>query len=185
MKIYYEILELNENCTVDEIKKSYRNLVKKWHPDINKSPDAINKFRDIQLAYDSLIKGHTNNQHQTYEYDFESYFKKYMEDFIRNAAMNYYEYYTVDNDYFDEMINKSSKIFSIEINPEYDKKTKTFSDYIYISPNFMQQYSLIEIVLNNKSYWFDIDDEIKRTNSIRFAVDKDQYVVNLVKNPFM
>ena len=51
---YYEVLGLNKNATIDEIKKSYRSLAKKYHPDINKSADAEEKFKEINEAYEVL-----------------------------------------------------------------------------------------------------------------------------------
>lgn len=50
-KDYYSILELSCNATHTEIKKSYRTLAKKWHPDINKSQDATSKMQEITEAY--------------------------------------------------------------------------------------------------------------------------------------
>lgn len=55
MRNLYEILEISENATQDEIKKSYRKLAKKYHPDINSDdPEAENKFKDINAAYEVL-----------------------------------------------------------------------------------------------------------------------------------
>ncbi len=55
MKNLYEILEVNENATQEEIKKSYRKLAKKYHPDINSGdPEAENKFKEINGAYEVL-----------------------------------------------------------------------------------------------------------------------------------
>ena len=51
---YYEILGLSKNASIDEIKKSYRSLAKKYHPDINKSPDAEAKFKEVNEAYEVL-----------------------------------------------------------------------------------------------------------------------------------
>ncbi|HNZ87953.1 MAG TPA: DnaJ domain-containing protein, partial [Methanofastidiosum sp.] len=43
---YYEVLEINKNATDDEIKKSYRRLAKKYHPDLNKGDkSAEEKFK--------------------------------------------------------------------------------------------------------------------------------------------
>ena len=54
-KDYYDVLELKKGATIDEIKKSYRKLAKKYHPDIN--PDdksAEDKFKEISEAYETL-----------------------------------------------------------------------------------------------------------------------------------
>ncbi len=53
-KDYYETLGVAKDASQEDIKKAYRNLAKKYHPDINKSPDANEKFAQIQVAYDCL-----------------------------------------------------------------------------------------------------------------------------------
>lgn len=52
---YYEVLGVGRNARDDEIKKAYRNLAKKYHPDVNKAPDAEEKFKEISEAYEVLI----------------------------------------------------------------------------------------------------------------------------------
>lgn len=51
---YYEVLGVNKQASADEIKKAYRSLAKKYHPDVNKAPDAEAKFKEVQEAYDVL-----------------------------------------------------------------------------------------------------------------------------------
>jgi DnaJ-class molecular chaperone len=52
---YYEVLGIAKGANADEIKKAYRKLARKYHPDVNKSdPGASNKFKEVQEAYDSL-----------------------------------------------------------------------------------------------------------------------------------
>ena len=51
---YYEVLGLSKGASEDEIKKAYRSLAKKYHPDINKEPGAEEKFKEINEAYDTL-----------------------------------------------------------------------------------------------------------------------------------
>ncbi|KAK8933274.1 Chaperone protein dnaJ 2 [Platanthera zijinensis] len=51
---FYESLNLSRNATIKEIKSSYRNLARKYHPDMNKSPGAEEKFKEISAAYEVL-----------------------------------------------------------------------------------------------------------------------------------
>ena len=54
MNNYYEILGLNENASMDEIKKVYRKLSLQYHPDRNSSPEANGMFQKINEANEVL-----------------------------------------------------------------------------------------------------------------------------------
>ncbi len=53
-KSLYETLGVSESSSADEIKKAYRKLARQYHPDINKSPEAEEKFKEINAAYEIL-----------------------------------------------------------------------------------------------------------------------------------
>ena len=51
---YYEVLGVGRQAAGDEIKKAYRKLAREYHPDVNKSPDAEARFKEINEAYEVL-----------------------------------------------------------------------------------------------------------------------------------
>ncbi len=53
-KDYYTVLGIEHNATQDEVKRAYRKLARKYHPDINKAPDAEQRFKEIGEAYEVL-----------------------------------------------------------------------------------------------------------------------------------
>lgn len=67
-RCYYEVLDLQKTCSEDEVKKGYRKLAMKWHPD--KNPDnkeeASEKFREVNEAYEVLSDGEKRKKYDKY-----------------------------------------------------------------------------------------------------------------------
>lgn len=51
---YYDILEIARGASADEIKRAYRKKAREYHPDVNKDPDATEKFKEVNEAYQVL-----------------------------------------------------------------------------------------------------------------------------------
>ncbi len=104
MKDYYKILGVEPNCSKDDIKKAYRRLAKQWHPDVNKSENAHDKFIEITEAYEILIDDHNRAQYDALRnrsyYSHENNFSRKQEEARKKA-----EYYSTIS--FDEFLQKA------------------------------------------------------------------------------
>ena len=64
---YYEILGINKNASQSEIKKSFRSLARKYHPDKNPdNPESEIKFKEVQEAYAILSDPNEKRKYDTY-----------------------------------------------------------------------------------------------------------------------
>ncbi|AEF82767.1 DnaJ domain-containing protein [Leadbettera azotonutricia] len=69
----YDILGVQYNASINEIRKAYKRLVLQYHPDLNKSTDAYSKFLEIHEAYESIVNNAVFNGSETF--DDESFYE--------------------------------------------------------------------------------------------------------------
>jgi curved DNA-binding protein CbpA len=158
---YYHILGVNFDSDYESIKQSYYNLAKKYHPDINPSAEALEKFKKIKKAYEVL--GDPNlrisydiehgisdaNESENRRDSDERYTSKYGKRVMRGPR-------TVKNFYWDKWSNFKTPKWSnlksgLDYKAEYMHRTK--DDYIdkplahsrFLS--FLEKYRLIWFIL--------------------------------------
>src|SRR5699024_9140641 len=61
---YYEVLGVDKNASKEEIKKAYRKLARKYHPDVSQEDNAEDKFKEAKEAYEVL-----GNEQKKAQYD--------------------------------------------------------------------------------------------------------------------
>lgn len=90
MKNYHKILGIEKGASEEDVKKAFRDMAKKYHPDVNKSPDAESKFKEINEAYNKILNKEDDeiplgfNYRSNRDMDMEA-FKQFVSS-IRNAA---------------------------------------------------------------------------------------------------
>ncbi|HEY9824532.1 MAG TPA: molecular chaperone DnaJ [Stenomitos sp.] len=63
---YYEILGVSRSADADELKRAYRRLARKYHPDVNKEPEAEERFKEINRAYEVLSEPEVRSRYDRF-----------------------------------------------------------------------------------------------------------------------
>ena len=111
MKNYYQILGVSFDAEYAEIKKKYRKLSKKYHPDISKEKNAEQKFKEITKAYEVL-----SSEESRAKYDQK--LKQQSRQYRKSAKQN----------------KKKSKSQSNFSQGDFDKFEERFKDYFGFDP---------------------------------------------------
>lgn len=67
----YQVLGVSPDASDQEIKKAYRTLSKKYHPDINKEPGAEEKFKQVNNAYHSIMDARKRGTSYQSDYSYQ------------------------------------------------------------------------------------------------------------------
>jgi len=134
MKLY-EILELNQNCTKNDIKKAYKKLALKWHPDKNTDNKELceKKFKDITEAYSILYDDEKRKIYDLYGYErvknggdgFDNNFHNMRNNFNFNNFMNMFNN---DNDPFQFFFNNQHTNQHTNQPTNFQRQTRIFRD---------------------------------------------------------
>ncbi len=65
-KDYYNILGVSKDASKEEIKKAYKKLAKKYHPDVSKEANAEDKFKELNEAAEVLLDENKKHQYDAY-----------------------------------------------------------------------------------------------------------------------
>ncbi|CAD8106887.1 unnamed protein product [Paramecium sonneborni] len=185
---YYKVLELSRSATEAEIKKAYRKLALKWHPD--KNPDnkeiATKKFKEIAEAYEVLSKpekkshydkyGHqqppptpnyqqSNNYGNSYQQDFNDFqefssgFQNDFNNFNNRSQYNKYSEQTFGFPQFNRMPDLNKFFFGDNFDP-----FQVFQNFFKNDPFFNQDFfgnnqQQKTSLMKANSYHNDFDDD--------------------------
>lgn len=134
MSNYYEVLGVSKNASADEIKKAYRTLAFKYHPDRNPGDSvAEEKFKQINAAYDVL-----GDESKRRNYDLGSYSDNYSYNSHSENAQQQYQYqrqyqYTYDNPFGDDNF---WEWFNNARARNYNQQADNFHNNAYSSYNY-------------------------------------------------
>lgn len=150
MKCFYEVLEVSRDITADELKKSYRKLALRWHPD--KNPDNIEEakeqFQLIQQAYEVLSDPRERQWYDNHrEYIINScdtpvneinLFKYFSPSCYKGFGDEDKGFYTVYREVFNTILIEESVYFDLDPDeiPTFGRSDSDYADVVRLFYNF-------------------------------------------------
>lgn len=150
---YYEILGVEPQATAKQIKDAYRNLARKYHPDLNpESSEAVEKFRKINQAYKVLCdqeqRSHydymnfapvnsSNSNNKGAEFYYSQALKKSQNGNYKQAINDYSQAININQNYADAYNKRGLCYYKLG---DYSESIKDFTKAIYINSNIPDAY---------------------------------------------
>lgn len=178
MKDYYSILELDQNCSMDEIKQSYRRLALKYHPDRSREDKEIaeQKFKDIGEAY-SILSNPKKRKHYDRQItttnnivnnDIEidnlnvNPFQVFSKFFNHHQKFNEYFPNMEENPFDNEFFNNNNSGFD----NDFFKSNNIFNDKLMKNIFDLKRDDYVENIINQfKNHNYNMNDNNGNTNS--------------------
>jgi DnaJ-class molecular chaperone len=135
---YYEVLGLTPEATSDEIKRAFRKKALKYHPDMNRSPDAATRFKEAYEAYRFLKDAAAKAEYDTQKYESQRFRArtKTKEDLEASSLDGYEKAFATDP----TIVNNLEGLFDVvdelkdmdwaTYEKEGRQKEKTLADYM-------------------------------------------------------
>lgn len=172
MDNYYDILGVSPKASLDEIKKAYRSLAKKYHPDIN--PQTEEKFKAINLAYETL-----SDETKRAVYDFDLRKKSGTSSYTKSSSSSYKQSssssYGSRNNYSSSASNNNKNYTYNNANAGYSKQKAADDGYTY---DYTDDYK-------KEEYDFDFDfdtDNVNTGGNYEETYTKSQYSAKTGQN---
>jgi len=160
-KSLYQTLEVGDRASAEEIKKAYRKLARKYHPDVNKDPEAVEKFKEINAAYEILSDAKKKNEYDLY--GDQMFGGQHFHDFAKKQG-------GADID-LDEILRNifggSSRGFNDSFNTPFKNKNLDLKTSIMIAFNVAMLGGKHNISINGESFDIKIPEGIKDGETMR------------------
>ena len=162
-KNYYEILDCTVDSTADDIKTAYRKLARKYHPDVNKTPEAINLFKDVIEAYKIL-----SNPVEREKYNILKGYFKSAQNFSKNSTPNCTKNYGYSKQKTTDYKEKTTENKTKTTNKNFANNIETNKkENLKTSANQQETETKISKKQSNKTFFDKIIDNLKKINSSR------------------
>jgi hypothetical protein len=112
MRSPYEVLGITSTATPEQAKKAYYALAKQYHPDVNRSPDATARMKEINTAWDQIKSGKSNG----YAPSYSDYYRQQASDFERRMQE------------FEEAVRRASESLNKQHTEEKSKRERERRD---------------------------------------------------------